>query len=125
MTQKRSFSKDFPGLWRLFGEIELPVGAAINDHIATWLVETLRPLDLNVHFINKVLASAELASVYDSLSTIEAGHGHLHIQIFIPEDSQSNGQSWGFFRVERKGDPQLAEPNHDHTVTFYLYREGM
>jgi hypothetical protein len=125
MAQKHSFSKDIPGVWRLFGEIELPVGAAINDHISTWLVETLRPLDLNDHFINKVLASAELASVYDSLSAIEAGYGQIHIQTFIPEDSQSNGHSWGFFRVERKGDPKSAEPKHYHTIAFYLYREGM
>ena len=123
MTQKRSFSKEFPGVWRLFGEIELPVGAVINDHISTWLVETLRPLALNEHFINKVLASAGLALMDDSLSVIEMRHGHVHILIFIPEDSPSNGQSWGFFRVERKGDPQSAKPNY-HTIAFYLYREG-
>ena len=125
MSQKNTFLNEFPGDWRLFGEIELPVGAAIKDHIYIWLVETLRPLDLNDRFINKILASAELAALYDPTAAVEMPHGHMHVRIYVPEDNAPTGQTWGFFRVEKKGSPQSSEPNQDHAIVFYLYREGV
>jgi hypothetical protein len=125
MTQKYSFSNEVPGSWRLLGEIELLVGAAGNDHIYMWLVETLRPLKLNDRFLNKILASAELAAVVDRRAGIEAAHEPMHLLIYTPEDSPSNGQSWGFFRVEKKSDLQSADLNPKHAIAFYLYREGL
>lgn len=122
MTPKHSFSHAFPGDWRLFGEIELPTGTAANDHINAWLVKTLRPLNLNGRFLDKILASAALAASGDPAAH-EAAQGHMHVLVYMPEDSPSNGQSWGFFRVEKRGDPQSAD--HDHAIAFYLYREGM
>jgi hypothetical protein len=125
MTQLHSFSNEFPEKWRLLGEVELLVSAAGNEPIYTWLVETLRPLDLNDRFLNKILASAELAAVHDPTPAVDAVHGYVHLLIYTPEDSLANGQSWGFFRVEKKGDPQSADHNHDHAIAFYLYREGL
>lgn len=125
MTQKHTFENEFPGNWRLLGEMELPLSTPINNPVYAWLVETLRPLDLNHRFLNKIIASTQHALLHDFKTATEAGHSHVHLLIYTPEDNPSNGQSWGFFRVEKKGDWQSGRANMDHAVVFYLYQEGM
>ena len=124
MTHKHSFLNEYPGEWQLFGEINLIADFSTNNHINTWLVETLRPLKLNVRFLDKILASAALAARSDPASD-EAAPEQVRLLVYMSEESQSNGQSWGFFRVEKKGDPHSSEPNQDHVIAFYLYREGI
>lgn len=125
MTHTDPFSHEFPGSWNLLGEIEFPAGPAAASHISAWLVETLRALDLNGRLLNKITAAAQLAAERAPSITGEADPAQVRLRVYTPEDTSSNGKSWGFFRVEKKGDPQAAGRSREHAIAFYLYREGM
>jgi len=122
MTQKQISSHNISGDWRLFGETKLPFSPDPADHLNTWLMETLRPLNLSKRFLDKLLESAKLAA--GGLPLVERAPDHVHMQIYTPVESTSNQRSWGFFRVEKKGDPQAADSTNFHAIAFYLYREG-
>jgi len=122
MSQTHAFTNDLPGNWRLLDEIELPPAGSspansAADRFHTWLVETLRPLDLNTRLVEKILASAQAAAE-------DRPAGHVHMLIYAPGEVPSGSGSWGFSRVEKRGDPQAADHNRVHAIAFYLYREG-
>lgn len=108
----------------MYAEAEFPIGASIDGLVHAWLVDGLRPLNLNATFLKKILESAHLATERIIQFADGQTSDHLHLLIFIPVDIPSHGQSWGFFRVERKGNPPVENPNLDHAIVFYLYLEG-
>jgi hypothetical protein len=110
--------------WQLFGEIELPIGPLTDEAIQTWMVETLRPLNLNARFLEKILASAQQAAKRDFASADGKASGCIHLLIFTPRKSPTNGQTWGFFRMEKTPDPPAEHDALHHTIAFYLYLEG-
>lgn len=121
MSQTHAFTNDLPGNWRLLGEIELPP-AGSSDRFQDWLVQALRPLNLNTRLVEKILASAQAAAE-------DGAAGHVHMLIYAPGEVPPGSGSWGFSRVEKRGDPQAADPHaadhHGvHAIAFYLYREG-
>jgi hypothetical protein len=111
-----------PG-WQLLGKLELTVDPVTDHTVGKRLAVILKSLDLPADFINKVLKSAqEAARRATHVDTVQE-LAHLHLLVFAPAERALEGQSWGFFRIEkidRGGDN--AHP--DHTVEFYLYLEG-
>jgi hypothetical protein len=139
MTQAFSFINEHPGSWQLFGEIELPAGSTNGHFIGAWLEETLRPLHLNNRLLNTIIASAAEAvdggsaeqTADDGTAALAVGvpmetdFEPLQLRIYVFDDSLSSGKSWGFFRVEKKGDTLSPAGRRERAIAFYLYREGM
>jgi hypothetical protein len=110
--------------WQILGELELPVGASTEDSLHAWLSEVLDPLALHAHFLNQILQSAQDAAKRAMRSERAADLRHLHFLVHAPKHSASNGQTWGFFQIEKIGDSTEGGTSHDHAIEFYLYFEG-
>lgn len=110
--------------WQILGELELTVASNAEQSIRAWLTELLVPLHLHESFLNKLFASAHEYSIRALHSTMESGHGHIHLAILVQQEHASNGRSWGFFRIEKidSSEENLSHP--DRVVEFYLYVEG-
>jgi hypothetical protein len=125
MKRTQQTSNEFSGAtWQLLGAIKLPVGSTADDRIQAWLVETLRPLDLTERIFNQVLASARLGSKRERKSVDADELAYLHMSIFAPVKSLSNGQTWGFCRIEKMGESQEVNSPPHLVIEFYLYPEG-
>jgi hypothetical protein len=110
--------------WQMLGELELPVGSSTEDAIHAWLSEVLDPLALHAHFLNQIVQSAQDAAGRAMRSERAAEFRHLHFLVHAPKHSASNGQTWGFFQIEKMGDSTEGGNSHDHAIEFYLYLEG-
>ena len=108
--------------WVFFGEFAAPVEQSMDQQMDTWLAETLRPLNLKTDLLEKVIASAQKATRAQSKDDPETGQ--LYIQVYATSAVKVPGQTWGFFRTEKKDGSAENEPRR-HTITFYLYLEGM
>lgn len=110
--------------WQLFGELELSVGAGAGSLIQTWLLDTLSPLHLSAGFLNKILASARLALE----TTLQAEAGNqiecIRLLVYTLQDHSSDGQSWGFCRIEKGLSSPAARQSHVAAIEFFLYQEG-
>jgi hypothetical protein len=107
--------------WVFFGEFEAPVEQNMTQSMCTWLAETLRPLHLKADFLEKVITSAQKAA--EGGFGGDPGTGRLTIRVYANSASQASGQTWGFFRTEKKDRPPADEP-YRKSITFYLYLEG-
>lgn len=111
--------------WRILGKLELPVGAEINGLINTWLTETLRPLDMHVDFVNRIMKSAQDAAVHAFQVEAVAEFEHIHLLIFVPAEYPSKDKTWGFFRIEKaESNPVYIKTMAAHAIEFYLYVEA-
>jgi len=110
--------------WQILGELELPVGTEASGRCDAWLAETLMPLKLHADFLNKVLKSAQeaIARLSHPASVVMAFE-HIHLLVFVPADSSSNGQNWGFFRIEKIEGATTDGSVPNHAIDFFLYRE--
>ena len=99
--------------WQLLGELELLAGSRPEERMKVWLVEILQPLNLQEDFLNRILRSAHAVDV-ERLA--EAGSARL--LVYSPP-GLPEGQTWGFFRIEKAGDKSLFR----HSIEFYLYLE--
>jgi hypothetical protein len=118
-------AKDSSGVdWQLLGNLTLTEQYSKGGLIQTWLVEILSPLSLNTNLLDKIVTSAQLAAQYTLQSTSARKIKHIHLLIFTSALHPSNGQTWGFFRIEKID--HLVEENQlpDHAIEFYLYLEG-
>lgn len=108
--------------WQILGELELIAEPEAGHTVSEWLAVILDPLDLRADFLNKVLKSAQEVSA----RTIQNGmrFEHLHLLVFAPSTRSSNGQTWGFFRIEKVAAATAGNTNPDHAIEFYLYVEG-
>jgi hypothetical protein len=109
--------------WQVLGKLELPMGSSADDAIESWLVETLGLINLRTDSLNKVLKSAQEVAARAMQSEALVQFKHVHLLVFAPTERALEGQSWGFFRIE-KIDRGGDNANPDHTVEFYLYLEG-
>ncbi|HLF74429.1 MAG TPA: hypothetical protein VI524_08795 [Anaerolineales bacterium] len=112
-----------PG-WQLLGELELAVDPGADRTVSKWLTVILSPLNLHEEFMSKVLRSAEAAAARAMQTETVIKFQHTHLLIFIPAERPSNGQTWGFFRIEKIETPTDEESTQDHAIEFYLYLEG-
>ena len=109
--------------WRMLGELILSVGSNPDELISLWLKEQLTPLGLHENFLTRVLQSAQKYAGRALRADAEAQFNHIHLSLFGPNEWNSKGQSWGFFRIEKIDHAGQNRPHPDHTVEFYLYRE--
>ncbi|HSL29522.1 MAG TPA: hypothetical protein VK900_10010 [Anaerolineales bacterium] len=110
--------------WQTLGELELPVGSSVDDAIHAWLSEVLDPLGLHAQFLGKILQSGQDAAGRAMRSERAAEFRHLHFLVHAPKHPASNGQTWGFFQIEKMGESVDGGNPHDHAIEFYLYLEG-
>ena len=108
----------------MLGELELLVGSRSEDAIYDWLSNVLNPLALQAHFLSQILQSAQDAAERAMLSEQATEFRHLHFLVHAPRHPASNGQTWGFFQIQKLGDSTEDGNSHDHTIEFYLYLEG-
>jgi hypothetical protein len=121
MTDTTMDAKDSSGFdWQLLGKLTLTEGSPTYSLVKTWLVETLSPLSLNTSLLDKIITSAKLAAEYTLQSPSAKRFKHIHLLVFTSAMHPSNGQTWGFFRIEKID--RLVE--EDHAIEFYLYLEG-
>jgi len=110
--------------WQSLGELELPVGASIEDALHAWLTEILQSLHFQPELINKIILSAQDAvERADHAETMDK-FKHIHLVVFVPSEREEKEQAWGFFRLEKIEDSKDEQTGGDHAVEFYLYGEG-
>lgn len=111
--------------WQILGELELPVGASVEDALYAWLTEVIQPLNLQTELLNKILASAQDAVARAIQAKIMHKFEHIHLLVFVPSEREAKAQAWSFFRLEKIEDVKKeGQSGGDHTIEFYLYREG-
>ena len=108
--------------WRKLGELKLQTGSNPDGSIKTWLTHILSDFSLSNDLINKLLKSMEDAAVRVLVPDgTEAQLEHLEIVVLAPEDLVPQGQTWGFFRVERTSTDSEADDSPGHCIDYYLY----
>lgn len=110
--------------WQVLGECKLSLDASIDGEIQAWLKENLGSLSLNTDFLDRILRSAQDAATRAFQAEVKTKFEHIHLRVFIPESSISNEKTWGFFLIEKVGTPVANTNRVDHSIEFYLYREG-
>ena len=118
------FSKRPRNSWQILGELELSVNSNAELTVSKQLTTILIPLDLPAAFLNNVLRSAADCMAHTLQTNGEVILPHIHLSIFVPNDLNSDGRNWGFFRIE-KMDSKDQDKEHPHLeAEFYLYVEG-
>ena len=107
--------------WQPLGKLDLPVNSDLEKILEFGLTELLAPLTLQTDFLNRLFRSSQAATgrVVESIDRVNPIR-HIHIHVFIPQNSEVKAKTWGFFRIERLED-QAELPNH--TIELYLYME--
>jgi hypothetical protein len=111
--------------WQNLGKLELPTGHPGNGAIEPWIIEILEPLIPPADFLRKLISSANQAvdRVIGSMSHANE-ENHILLRIFAPNNHTSQGQTWGFFRIEKTGLRSDFEGVSPHLIDFYLYLEN-
>ena len=86
-------------------------------------MELLAPLNLHDDFLKQLLGSAQDATARALHSSNGTSLEYIHLCIFAPGDVNRNGNSWGFFRIEKIDSTEPNQDHPDHAVEFYLYHE--
>lgn len=110
--------------WQALGECKLSLDASMDARIQAWLKENLDSLSLKTDFLNRILKSAQDSATRAIQAGVEMKFEHIHLRVFTPESSISNEKTWGFFITEKVGTPVANTNRVDHSIEFYLYREG-
>ncbi|HET9907582.1 MAG TPA: hypothetical protein VFQ23_13105 [Anaerolineales bacterium] len=107
--------------WQSLEKLELPVNSDLETILEIRLMEILASLKLQSDFQNRILRSTLEASRRVVASINQENHNrHIHIHIFIPENTEVNGKTWGFFRIQRL---EVQAELSKHTIELYLYKE--
>src|SRR5512138_2584378 len=87
---------------QILGELNLPVGSNAERAIHAWLLETLRPLALDVDFLSRISKSAQDAVARaTTLEHVVTDERHLHLLVFGPRDLGPGRKTWGFLRIDK------------------------
>lgn len=113
--------------WQILGQLTLPAGMDVDviEMISAWLPETLRPLQLQGEFLEKVVHSAQQALKTIDLAGKGAKFGHYHLLVFAQAHSTDLPNTWGFFRIEKIVDAIPDTIHSGHAIEIYLYPEGI
>jgi len=118
------FSNVPHGNWQMLGEREQAVEEGMEAKIQASLMEILHSLPLPADFLNRILKSAQesarRALRWRTVMKIE----HIHLKVFVPQNSISDENTWGFFGIEKVGTPTANTAQDDHSIEYYLYLEG-
>jgi len=110
--------------WQILGELELSVGASLEEALYAWLIEILRSLHFQPELINKIILSAQDAIARAVHAETMDKFKHIHLVVFVPSELEEKEPAWGFFRLEKIEDSKDEQTGGDHAVEFYLYGEG-
>jgi len=110
--------------WQILGELELPVGASVEDTLNSWLTKILQPLHFQPELLNKIIVSAQDAVARSVHAEIMDKFVHIHLVVFVLSERDAKEKAWGFFHLEKIEDPKDEQAGGDHAVEFYLYGEG-
>ena len=110
--------------WQLLGKHTITRQSLSETPINIWLVETLRPLNLKASFLDKILTSAQLSAENTLQSPSATRFEHIHLLIFTSAMLSFDGETWGFFRIEKIDGLVEENQSPDHAIEFYLYLEG-
>jgi len=110
--------------WQILGELELSVGASVEDILYSWLTEILQPLHFQAELLKKIILSAQDAIGRAVHAEIVDEFKHIQLVVFVPSEREEKEQAWGFFRLEKIEDSKDEQIGGDHAVEFYLYGEG-
>jgi hypothetical protein len=125
MTNTMMHSQDTSGVdWQLLGKYTFTRESLPDNLVSAWLANTLRPLNLKTSLIDKILTSAQLAAESTLQLPSSNRFKHIHLLIFTSAMHPSDGQNWGFFRIEKIGPLSEENQSPDHAIEFYLYLEG-
>jgi hypothetical protein len=123
--KKLTLSSNVPhGNWQILGEREQAVEAGMDAKIQAWLTEILHPLLLPTDFLNRILKSAQDSATRALQTGIEMKFEYIYLKVFTSERYISNEKTWGFFQIDKIGTPVTNTNIVDHSIEFYLYREG-
>ena len=110
--------------WQLLGKLDLPVGPEMENSLGIRLTELLAPLKLQSDFLNRIWRSSQQAAGRVIAATDKVNQiRHIHMLIFVPQNPEGKGKTWGFFRIERQESPVEAPKLPDHAIELYLYME--
>lgn len=124
MSKTQDSNNDISGTnWRMLGDFELSANSTAGSAINSWLTQLLSPLKLHTDFLNKVLNSAQEAAKRAVQVAGARVFEHIHLHIFATLDHQIEGQSWGFFRIEKIENSILDSDTPNHMIELYLYLE--
>ena len=108
--------------WRKLGGLKLRAGSNPDGGIETWLIELLSDFSLPDDLVNRLLKSMEdSAGRVLILDGAEAQLAHLEIVVLAPAYLVPQGQTWGFFRLERASADSQLDDTKGHCVEYYLY----
>lgn len=105
--------------WRKLGELKLQAGSNPDGSIKAWLTHILSDFSLPNDLVNRLLKSME-----DSAGRVlrsEALSEHLEIVVLAPAYLVPQGQTWGFFRIERASADSQLDGTKGLCVEYYLY----
>lgn len=109
---------------KILAEIKLPLDQGPDPQVRSWLVEELGHLNLQAGFIRRILDSARDAMERLSASEGRAvQRGQVHVLISGPQRAGTEGETWGFFRIEKLEGTAPGDVPPDHSIEFYLYVE--
>lgn len=108
--------------WQFLGKLELRVAADAEQKVHVWLIEALKPLDLQEDFVHKVLRSAQ-GAVARLVHAESIEFEHIHITLFVPPQLTRKDRSWGFFRIEKSMVTAEDHVVHGRMIALYLYLE--
>ena len=105
--------------WRKLGELKLRAGPNPDGSINAWLTHILSDFSLPNDLVARLLKSME-DSAGRVLSAEELSE-HLEIVVLAPAYLLPQGQTWGFFRLERASADSQFNGTNGHCVEYYLY----
>ena len=112
-----------PGMnWQRLGQLKLHSNSNPDGTIKSWLEKTTNDFSLPADLVSRLVASIEetMTRVL-SPDSVDGQFEYLEIAVLVPTGQASNGQSWGFFRLQRVTADSQIESARVHCVEYYLY----
>lgn len=108
--------------WQILGELKLRADSNTNGTVKAWLNHLLSGFSLPDDLVSRLLKSMEDAAVRVLIPDgAEAQLEQLEIVVLVPAVLVSEGQTWGFFRVERTSTVSNVRNSQGHCIDYYLY----
>lgn len=110
--------------WRKLGELKLRADSNPDGSIKVWLTHILSDISLSEDIVNKLLRSMKAAAGRVLfIDGTELKLEYLEIVVLVPADLVMQGQTWGFFRVERISTDPRIEDSQGYSIDYYLYMD--
>jgi hypothetical protein len=121
MNRKTSSIGIAENTWQVLGELEIKADA--EPELSTWLIGIFSELNLGPDFQDKVIQSAYEGVSRIILAGTTRRFKHLHLIIFVSAGHALNEHNWAFYKIE-KFENRAGNSKPDHSIEFYLYKDG-